>query len=64
MSSNESKKSFFDVSLLKRVLQFTRPYRAKFIWSIVLAVVLAAFTPVRPLLIEFTIDKFIRGRNY
>ena len=29
-----------------------------------LAVVLAAFTPVRPLLIEFTIDKFIRGRNY
>jgi ATP-binding cassette subfamily B protein len=43
---------------------FTRPYRAKFIWSIVLAVVLAAFTPVRPYLIQLTVDKYIGGKNY
>jgi ATP-binding cassette subfamily B protein len=49
---------------LKRVLLFTRPYRAKFIWSIVLAVVLAAFTPVRPYLIQLTVDKYIGGKNY
>ena len=57
-------KKTFDTALLKRVLQFTRPYRKIFIWSIVLAVVLAAFTPVRPFLIQYTVDKFIAGKNY
>ena len=59
MSTTGGKKSFFDVTLLKRVLTFTRPYKAKFIGSIVLAVVLAAFTPVRPYLIQLTVDGYI-----
>ena len=61
--SNPAKKSFFDVSLLKRVLKFTRPYKRRFIGSIVLAVVLAAFTPVRPYLIQLTVDDYIAGAN-
>ena len=64
MSSTESKKRFFDISQLKRVLQFTRPYRGKFIGSILLAIVLAVFTPVRPWLIQHTVDKYIAGKNY
>lgn len=64
MSGTESKKRFFDISQLKRVLQFTRPYRGKFIGSIVLAIVLAAFTPVRPWLIQHTVDNYIAGKNY
>ena len=64
MSTTESKKGFFDVSQLNRVLQFTRPFRGRFIGSIVLAVVLAAFTPVRPWLIQQTVDKYIAGKNY
>lgn len=64
MSSTQSKKKFFDLSLLKRVLEFTRPYRGRFIGSIVLAIVLAAFTPVRPWLIQFTVDKYIAGHVY
>ena len=64
MSSTESKKSFFDISQLRRVLQFTRPYRNRFVGSIVLAIVLAAFTPVRPWLIQHTVDKYIAGKNY
>ncbi len=63
MSSTESRKPFFDVSLLKRVLQFTRPYKRRFIWSIVLAIVLAAFTPVRPLLIQLTVNRYITNSN-
>ncbi|HEU4901580.1 MAG TPA: ABC transporter ATP-binding protein, partial [Flavisolibacter sp.] len=59
MSTTGGKKSFFDVTLLKRVLQFTRPYKGRFIGSIVLAIVLAAFTPVRPYLIQLTVDKYI-----
>jgi ATP-binding cassette subfamily B protein len=64
LSTAESKKKFFDVSQLKRVLQFTGPYRTKFIGSIVLAIVLAAFTPVRPWLIQHTVDKYITGKEY
>ncbi len=57
-------KKTFDTALLKRVLHFTRPYRKIFFWSIALAVILAAFTPVRPFLIQYTVDKFIAGKNY
>jgi ATP-binding cassette subfamily B multidrug efflux pump len=63
LASTDSKKKSFDISLLKRVLQFTTPYRKAFIGSIVLAVVLAAFTPVRPFLIQLTVDKFIAGKQ-
>ena len=64
MSNTESKKGFFDISQLNRVLRFTRPYRGMFIGSIVLAIVLAAFTPVRPWLIQHTVDTYITGKNY
>ncbi|MFL5739342.1 MAG: ABC transporter ATP-binding protein [Flavisolibacter sp.] len=64
MSSTDRKKNVFDFSALKRVLQFTRPYKGRFIWSIVLAIVLAAFTPVRPFLIQLTVDKNISGADH
>jgi ATP-binding cassette, subfamily B, multidrug efflux pump len=47
-----------------RVLEFTTPYKRRFWWSIVMAIILAIFTPVRPYLIQFTVDKYIAGRNY
>jgi ATP-binding cassette subfamily B protein len=59
MSITGGKKSFFDTKLLRRVLQFTRPYKRRFVGSIVLAIVLAAFTPVRPFLIQLTVDGYI-----
>jgi ATP-binding cassette subfamily B protein len=57
--TTQNKKPFFDTSLLRRVLSFTRPYKKRFAGSIVLAIVLAAFTPVRPFLIQLTVDKYI-----
>ena len=54
----------FDFGILTRVLSFTKPYRKRFVWSIILAVVLAAFTPVRPYLIQLTVDRHIRDKNY
>lgn len=57
--STTTSRQFFDVRLLKRVLRFARPYRRRFYISIVLAVVLAAFTPIRPFLIQLTVDRFI-----
>lgn len=49
-------KKGFDVSLFKRVFGFVRPYRHYFYLSIILSIVLALFTPVRPYLINLTVD--------
>jgi ATP-binding cassette, subfamily B, multidrug efflux pump len=52
-------KGFFDFALLKRVFRYAAPYKKKFCWSVVLAIVLAVITPVRPMLIQLTVDKYI-----
>ena len=56
MSAAEQKK-YFDITVLKRVFKFVQPYRWRFITSIILAIVLSFFTPVRPYLIQLTVDK-------
>lgn len=53
------KKSFFDFSLLRRVFQYAGPYKKKFWLSVVLAIILAFMTPLRPVLIQMTVDKYI-----
>lgn len=55
----QEKKLFFDISKLRRIFQYAAPYKAKFYWSVALAILLAALTPVRPLLIQLTVDKYI-----
>src|SRR3954464_5440147 len=54
--SDAVKKKVFDFSLLNRVFQFVRPYNTYLIISIVLSVLLAVFAPVRPYLINLTVD--------
>jgi ATP-binding cassette subfamily B multidrug efflux pump len=56
------KKKIFDVSLLGRVFRFVKPYRSFFYISLLLAIVMAVFAPVRPYLIQLTIDK-ATGKN-
>jgi ATP-binding cassette subfamily B protein len=46
------------------VLGFARPYKRRFYWSIALAIILALFTPVRPRLIEFTVNEYIAESNF
>ena len=50
----------FDISLLQRVFTFTRPYKSKFYWSVILAILLAIIAPLRPFLIQITINEGIR----
>ena len=49
----------FDVSILKRIYRFVIPYRKKFIFAAGLTILLAFVAPVRPLLVQYTIDSFI-----
>ena len=63
MSEPTARKKIFDFSLLKRVFRYASPYKKSFYISIVLAFVLAAMAPVRPLLIQATINTFVAARN-
>jgi len=59
--ADQPKKAFFDISLLRRVFSYAAPYKRKFWWSVALAILLAVITPVRPVLIQLTVDKYIRN---
>ena len=54
-----NKSTFFDLHLLRRVFKYTVPYKKKFWGSVVLAIVLAVITPVRPMLIQLTVNEYI-----
>jgi ATP-binding cassette subfamily B multidrug efflux pump len=59
MSLSTSRKKIFDFSQLRRVLQFTRPYKKWLYGSISLSILLAIVTPIRPLLIQYTVNNYI-----
>ena len=48
-----------DVNLLNRVFRYAYPYRSIFAWSIILTIFLAVLAPLRPWLIQYTLDKYI-----
>lgn len=52
-------KTFFDWGLLRRVFGYAAPYKNKFWLSVALAIALAIITPVRPLLIQLTVNEYI-----
>jgi ATP-binding cassette subfamily B multidrug efflux pump len=53
------KKSFFNFSTLRRIFQYAAPYKRKFYLSVMLGILLAIITPLRPMLIQLTVDKYI-----
>ena len=53
----DNKKKIINVSLLGRVFQFVKPYNSFFYGSLILAILMAAFAPIRPYLIQLTVDK-------
>ncbi len=62
MKSNFSKE-FFDFKLFKRILRYINPYRFIFYLSVFFSISLAFFSILRPIIIEYTIDNFIIGKN-
>ena len=53
-----------NVTLLKRIFRYVKPYRHIFAWSIVLTILLALIAPVRPFLIKYTLDNYILTGQY
>ncbi|MBP1652765.1 MAG: transporter related, partial [Bacteroidetes bacterium] len=62
MEKSAEKKKVFDVSLLRRIFSFTFPYRRSFYISMFLTVLLAVISPMRPYLIQLTVDKYIANQ--
>jgi ATP-binding cassette, subfamily B, multidrug efflux pump len=61
MSNGTPSKKNVDISLLKRVFRFAAPYKKRFYLSLFLAVVLAMMAPLRPFLIQLTINDGLKG---
>ena len=53
----------FDSNLFKRILKYTKPYKARFYGVIAFAVLLAIFASSRPFLLEITVDKYIKAAS-
>lgn len=58
---SQQKKKTLNLQLLRRIFSYTRPYRKHLVVAIVLSVVLAGIAPLRPYLIQLSVDKYIRN---
>jgi ATP-binding cassette subfamily B protein len=60
MPEEIKKRKIFDFSLLRRVFRYAAPYKNRVYLSIALSILLAVLSPLRPFLIQVTINNFIR----
>ena len=63
MPVRKIKKQIFDFSLLRKVFRFAAPYKSKFYISLLLSVALSVISPLRPFLIQITVNRFIKDHN-
>jgi len=54
----------FDFPILKRIYSYTLPYRRAFYFSVFLTLLLTLLSPVRPILVQYTIDNFVVIPDY
>jgi ATP-binding cassette, subfamily B, multidrug efflux pump len=60
MPEEKKKKRIFDFSLLRRVFRYAAPYKKRLYLSVALSILLAILSPLRPFLIQVTINDYIR----
>lgn len=56
--------NIIDWSVLKRLMKFVTPYRGRFYALLLLTVLLGVLTPLRPILIQYTIDNDVAFGDY
>ncbi len=56
--------NIIDFKVLKRIMQFVKPYKGRFYFVVVLTFLLGVLTPIRPLLIQYTLDTHVQYGNY
>ena len=63
MAENKQRKKILDLSALRKVFGYALPYKNKIYLSVFLSVILAVLSPLRPYLIQYTVNHFIRDKN-
>jgi ATP-binding cassette, subfamily B, multidrug efflux pump len=53
----------FDTRLFKRILKYTKPYKARMYGVILFAIALSVFAALRPYLLKHTVDGYIKTGN-
>lgn len=62
--NSDIKGNFFDWALLKKILRLAEPFKKQFYIATFFALFLAALAPVRPWLIQLTVDDYILNYNH
>jgi len=63
MPEKKQRKKLLDLSVLRKVFSYALPYRNKIYISILLSIILAVLSPLRPFLIQYTVNHFIADKN-
>lgn len=63
MATTAQRKKLVDFSALKKVFAYAAPYKNKFYISIALSIILAILSPLRPYLIQYTVNHFIKDKD-
>lgn len=63
MSEKNKQNTISNFSALKKVFSFAAPYKKKVYISVILSILLALLSPLRPYLIQYTINTFIADKN-
>lgn len=63
MPEKKHRKRLLDLGVLRKVFSFAAPYKRKIYISVFLSVVLAILSPLRPYLIQYTVNNFIADKD-
>lgn len=63
MAEKKQRKKLLDLSVLRKVFGYALPYKNKIYLSIFLSIILAVISPLRPYLIQYTVNHFIKDKN-
>ncbi|QNL47716.1 ABC transporter ATP-binding protein [Olivibacter sp. SDN3] len=64
MSETKVTGKTYDLQLLRRLGSYLRPYKGYFFWSVLLTIVIAAISPLMPMLVEYTLDHYILKNDF
>lgn len=62
-NSLKNKKNTSDVSVFKRIMEYTKPYKSRYYWVIFFAITLSVFAALRPFLLKQTVDEYISPKD-
>ncbi|MFC6102616.1 ABC transporter ATP-binding protein [Olivibacter domesticus] len=63
MSEKKITGKTYDLQLLGRLSKYLKPYKNYFIWSVFLTIIIAGIAPLMPMLVEYTLDRFILNND-